>query len=104
MSTLKRLMPVNRHLTIIPHKKKKDTQESVVLLPEDYTEVESQYVAATVVDVASDCNADIKQLKFDRAKSNEVVIDRSMIQEVEIHGKVHYLVLENYVMGIIRDA
>ena len=103
MTRLKKFKPVNRHLWIVPHKSKKKQRESSVLLPEDYEE-ESGYLVATVLDVASDCSSEFRQMKFNRVENSEVVVQRSMIQEVEVGDKIHYLILENYVLGIITNV
>ena len=53
MNTLgaRRLKPVNRHLVIVPHVQKNETN-SGVLLPEDFTQEEDRYISASVVDIA----------------------------------------------------
>ena len=102
MSKLSRFKPVNRHLLIVPHVQ--DNQHSSgVLLPEDYTPDESEYIEATVVDVADDCNKQFNHLKFGRIETEKtVVVDRSMIREVKMSNRSHYLILENYVIGFYK--
>ena len=34
--------------------------------------------------------------------NNRIVVDRSMIQEVKLKEKTHFMILENYVVGIYR--
>jgi len=102
MSEVTRLKPANRYIKIVPHLKE-ETTENGVILPEDYKQEEKRYVKATVVDVSSDCGADFRKLRYGGGnESAEIVVDRSMIEEVDIDGKVHYMILENYVIGIFR--
>ena len=101
MTDIKRLKPVNRHISIVPHFKEEKT-DSGVILPDDFKQEESRFIKATVIDIASDCKRDFHDLKYGVVGPKEVVIDRSMIEEVEIAGKVHHMILENYVVGIYR--
>ena len=100
-----RLVPVNRHVLIVPHttKKEKNKSQSGVLLPDDYKPKESRYVTATVLDVSDDCNAALKTLNRASLQSErDVIIERSMIGEVSHRDKSYYLILENYVVGMLR--
>jgi|TARA_X000001388_G_scaffold74360_4_gene67279 co-chaperonin GroES (HSP10) len=103
MSTIgaQRLKPVNRHLVIVPHVQKNETN-SGVLLPDDFSQEEDRYISASVVDIASDCSSDFQRLRRISHENNIVVVDRGMIEEVKLNNKTHYIVLENYVIGILR--
>jgi co-chaperonin GroES (HSP10) len=92
------LYPRNRHLSILPEyiERQNKQRDSTILLPEDYSKVESRYCAASVVNVSSDCNLDV--LAGDR-----ILVDRSMIEEVEYDGETNYLILANYVIAEIGD-
>ena len=93
------LKPVNRHMTIIPlYQSKKQTQ---VLLPEDFEEKE-RYIQARVLEVAPDCASCFKKMKHETVDPT-IVVERAMMQEVELKDKKHYLILENYVLGILKD-
>lgn len=101
MAEITRLKPVNRHLLIIPHVKKNETS-SGVLLPEDFKHEEDSYVEATVIDIAEDCDKQFRHLKYGNIDNNKIVIDRTMIQEVKVKDSTHYMILENYVVGVYR--
>ena len=103
MINLKKLVPVNRHLVVVPHNKKKETK-SGVLLPDDYTVEEGRYITATVVDVAKDCSEHFKKLKYDHPNESIVCVEKSMIQEVDTENTRHFIVLENYIVGIVSDV
>ena len=97
------LSPANRHIQIVPHFAEKKEDNSGVLLPEDYQPEEDRYILATLVAVAPDCSNQLLSLKRSRERS-EVLVDRAMIEKIECKGKVFYIVLENYVVGVFAGA
>ena len=97
------LKPVNRHLTIVPHIKKNETQAGV-LLPDDFKQEEDRYITATVLDVATDCAPAFQKMRGHSTDSRVVVVERSMVEEIEVADKSYFTVLENYVVGILRGA
>ena len=101
VSRIEMLKPVNRHLLIIPHVEKNQTN-SGVLLPDDYNPDQDRYVEATVIDIAADCDKQFRHLKYETIDNNRVVVDRTMIQEVKLKEKTHFMILENYVVGVYR--
>ena len=101
VSKVEILKPVNRHLLIVPHAQKNETSTGV-LLPDDYNPEQDQYIEATVIDIANDCNEQFRHLRYGNIDYNKVVIDRTMIQEVKLKDKTHYMILENYVVGVYR--
>lgn len=101
---MERLKPVNRHMLIVPHVKKNETSSGVVL-PDDYKPEQEMYIEATVIDIADDCSKHFNPLRYGTiGEEKRIVVDRSMVQEVTVKDKTHYLVLENYVVGIYRRA
>lgn len=96
---IKSLRPLNRYLTIVPHIKEKE--ETGVLLPDNFKSDEPGFIKATVIDVAPDCKEELKKVKYNNSVM-EIVVQRSMIEEVEVSGRKHHFVLENYVMGVYR--
>ena len=71
-------------------------------MPDDYNPEENQYIEATVIDIAADCDKQFRHLRYGAIDSTKVVVDRSMIQEVKLKDKTHYMILENYVVGVYR--
>jgi len=102
-SKIERLKPANRHLLIVPHVQKNETNTGV-LLPDDYKPEEARYIEASVVDVADDCDKQFKHLRLGNIENNRIVIDRTMVEEVKLKDKTHFLILENYVVGVYRRA
>ena len=101
MSRIETLKPVNRHILIVPHVHKNETN-SGVLLPDNYRPDEDRYIEATVIDIASDCDSQFRHLRYENIDSNRIVVDRTMIQEIALKDKTHYMILENYVVGVYR--
>jgi co-chaperonin GroES (HSP10) len=102
-SRVARFKPANRHLLILPCTKKNETATGV-LLPENYKPEENRYIEARVIDIASDCNSQFKHFKYERISDDKkIIVDRAMIQEVNLQDKTHYLILENYVVGLYKD-
>ncbi len=97
----KKIKPVNRHIAIVPHFVNQEENKSNVLLPEGFEAPKDKYVLATVLDVASDCGTTIRGLS--RRLDKTIIVDRAMIEEIEVNDKKHYVVLENYVVGVLRD-
>jgi len=103
---LERMRPVNRHLLIIPHTKKKEQTRGGVLLPDGFDDTPGRYSVVTVVDAASDCSKDFKRFSLERYTETidrKAVVETSMIEEIEVNDKKHHLILENYVVGIIES-
>ena len=90
------MKPLNRHLLISPIEAKREKEESVVILPTDYEKPVSPYVVAEVLDFASDCQKD-------HTVGSIVVLERRMLNTLEIDGKTYYLVLENYLFGRLDE-
>lgn len=86
--------PFNRHVLIKLIEKEEEEEESLVVLPTDYKKPETPYMAAEVLDWAENCSIDF-------AVGDEVVLEKRMLQKIEIDDKIHYLVLENYIYGRI---
>jgi co-chaperonin GroES (HSP10) len=101
VSRIEMLKPVNRHLLIVPHVQKNETS-SGVLLPEDFKPEENRYIEASVIDIADDCDKQFRHLRYTSIDNNKIVIDRTMIEEVNIKDKTHFMILENYVVGVYR--
>ena len=103
VSKIEILKPVNRHLLIVPHTVKNETNTGV-LLPDDYSPEQNTYIEATVVDIADDCDKQFRHLKYENLDNNKIVVDRTMIQEIVLKDRTHYMILENYVVGVYRRA
>jgi len=92
------LHPRNRYLSVMPVEKQEESEQerAGILLPDGYQKKESPVVEVRVKDVAPSCS--IRVTKGDR-----ILIERSMLQEVEVEGSSFYLILENYVYGVLNN-
>ncbi len=90
------LEPRNRHLLVVPQDEQSDAEEPrAVLVPENYRKPQSPYVAVAVLAVAPD----VSQLLM---AGDVLMVERSMLKEVSFQGSTFYLVLENYILGLIE--
>ena len=89
--------PVNRHLLVEEIGKAKETEHNI-LLPDDYKPQQSQYVTVRVVEMANDVS--LSHIVV----GSVIVVERSMIKEIECMQKSLSLILENYVLGRVWDG
>jgi len=89
--------PINRHLLLEEVTTETPAEESLVLVPDDYSVKKSPHGLYKVIKVSPDCE------KFGEQYTNcKVVVEESMVQEIAIGDHHYYLVLENYVYGIFE--
>ena len=88
--------PFNRHILIDIIEEEEEEKKHSFLLPEDYKKQKSPYVLCKVINFANDCKIDI-------TADINIVVQRSMIEQIEIVDKTYYLVLENYVYGSVKN-
>ena len=89
--------PLNRHTLLHPIEKVEKENKSTILVPNDYIQVKSPYETYVVADIARDC-----EKVNDDDIGQQVVVNNSMVEEIKVHGETYYLLLENYVYGVIR--
>ena len=88
--------PVNRHLLIEKIKKEQEKEDSLFLVTEEYKMAKkSLHEVYNVIDASEDCE------KVLDCKNKEVVVDETMVKEIVLSNKTYYLVLENYVFGVL---
>ena len=98
------LNPRNRHLNveIIDQGEEEspffspDDCKPKILLPDDYMPIKEEYALVRLIDWAPDCNG----IYLD---DDILVVKQNMIEEIKAGGEIFYLVLENYVMGILDE-
>ena len=100
-SNLTAFRPVNRHISIVPHFKSSEAESSGVLLPEDFKPQEDEFVVATVLAISQDCSSAFQKMRAYPGEVHKIVVDSSMIKKIEVKEKSHYIILENYVLGIL---
>lgn len=95
------LYPRNRHLLIeVQEEKQNENNDTRLLLPDDYVPTQNQFVAAKVLRSSPRTKGSEDWI----AKEGEVVIvNRSMIEEIDVKGDKFTTILENYVVGVVAD-
>ena len=91
-----KLYPRNRHLVVEPIENEEEEEKTTVLLPEGYGKPKPPFVQARVREVSPDCASNF-------SKGDSIVLERSMLQEVTVEDAEFYLVLENYVYGVLSN-
>lgn len=87
--------PVNRHILIEPPKAPTIPEQSLIVLPDDYSAPAERFIRVTAIEASTD-------VAFDVAPGCGLVVDSSMIEEISI-GRTNYsVILENYVLGIVE--
>jgi co-chaperonin GroES (HSP10) len=86
--------PTNRYLLVNPIEEEKEESNSIIVLPDDYRKQESPHVACSVLAIASDSKLVDSIRQYDT-----VIVERRMLQKIEMNGTEIYLILDNYVMG-----
>ena len=89
------LSPRNRHLLVVPQDAEEQEEERAVLLPENYRKPQSPYATVSVLAVAPDVSQHL-------LAGDALIVERSMLKEVPFEGETFYLVLENYILGIVE--
>ena len=92
--------PVNRYIQIsLP--KPKSKPESSLVLPDDYKPTEERHITVKVVAYVADVRFK-EQLVMCGGCGTSVIVDKSMIEEITINNSKINVVLDNYVVGIIK--
>lgn len=86
------MKPFNRHILIKPIEKEEQKEQSLIVLPTDYKKPESPHQLAEVLKLSDDCSIELYV-------GDKIVFEKRMLNKIQIHDKVYYLVLENYVYG-----
>ena len=89
--------PTNRHILVSIEEQKKEEQQSLIMLPDDYKKPEDPYLVCTIDAISSD-----SKLFSTLQKGQRIVIERRMLQKVDIDGISFYLVLDNYILGSVK--
>ena len=93
------LSPVNRYILIEPIQAETEEEEQpTVLLPKGYKMATAEpHTSAKVIKVSEDC-----QPRFRSLRGLTIIVDSSMIQEINFNNSTFYLILENYVLGALE--
>tara|TARA_Y100000592_G_C5421036_1_gene293210 strand:- start:454 stop:735 length:282 start_codon:yes stop_codon:yes gene_type:complete len=89
--------PLNRYIEIEVQPDRQPQTESGILLPSDFKIEESRHACVKVKSWDS-------EVRFANSLSNDswLIVDKSMIEEVNVRGNTLNLVLDNYVLGLFK--
>tara|TARA_Y100000593_G_C4177156_1_gene270094 strand:+ start:254 stop:535 length:282 start_codon:yes stop_codon:yes gene_type:complete len=90
------LVPHNRHILVSVCEHTQEEENNLIVLPSDYEKPKSPYVVCDVLDVADDCETNIKQMQ-------RVIAERRMLHTIEVEEQEFHLILENYIYGRINE-
>jgi len=93
---MNKLIPHNRHILIEIIEEEEENNDKPFILPDDYKKPKSPYALCKVLDFCCECKLDI-------TTQCTIVVQRSMIETIEILDQTYYLVLENYVYGSVEN-
>ena len=85
--------PTNRYLLIEKVEEKKEESKSTILVPDDYKVKTSPHGWYNVLSVANDCSIDVR--------GHTILVNESMVEEISIDNSKYYLILENYIYGML---
>ena len=86
----------NRYINIELVEDEIKEDNSLIVLPSDYKKPERPYALGRVIGWAPD-------VKLSLQKDETIVFEKRMLNKIEVFGKMHYLILENYVYGGLVD-
>ena len=89
------LTPVNNYLTV--RTVEDNTEDSGILLPQDYRAVESPFA---VVEVVS-CSAENGTVW---GTGLQIVVEAHMLRDIQHNGETFTVIKENYVIGILSET
>jgi len=88
--------PVNRYIHVSMPEEEPHQLESGIVLPDDFKPAVEQHTVVTIKGWAEDVK--FKQLLW---VDHQLIVDRTMVEEVTLGNEKVQVVLENYVIGIL---
>ena len=88
--------PVNRYIHINVANEKPAERSSGIVLPDDYAPAKNSHLTTTVVAWSPDVRF-AEQL----TENCEIIVDRSMVEEITTPKGKFNVILDNYVIGIV---
>ena len=90
------LTPVNNYLTVRTVEDT-DTEDSGILLPQDYRAVESPFAVVEVVNCSGE-NGTVWSAGL------QIVVEAQMLRDIQHNGETFTVIKENHVIGILTDS
>jgi len=93
-------IPVNNYL-YVKTIEASETEESGILLPQDYRAVESPFA---VVEVISPYIREDEQCAYGWPPGLQLVVEAHMLRDIQHNGQTFTVIKENHVIGILSDS
>ena len=90
------LSPVNNYL-VVRTIEETDTEDSGILLPQDYRVVESPFAVVEVVNCSGE-NGTVWSAGL------QLVVEAHMLRDIQHNGETFTVIKENHVIGILSDS
>jgi len=88
--------PVNRYVLVELLQKEQTETNSGIVLPDSFKPTEERHATVTVLDWADDVR--FKNMLF---MDSKIIIDKSMLEEINVDGSKYNVILDNYIIGIL---
>ena len=88
--------PVNRYVLVELLQKEQTETNSGIVLTDSFKPTEERYVVVVVLDWADDVR--FKNILF---MDSKIIIDKSMLEEINVDGSKYNVILDNYIIGIL---
>ena len=90
--------PLNRYIEIELEPTQPPKTESGILLPSDFKVQEARHACVKVVSWDS-------EVRFAQSlnENSWLIVDKSMVEDVNVNGKTLNLILDNYVLGLFTE-
>lgn len=89
-------VPFNRFIQVMPLEDETIEETPVIIMPDDFKRPESPYLVCEVIERAED-------VALKMQPGCKIIIERRMLNEINVNGNTIYVVLENYVYGRIEQ-
>ena len=87
--------PVNRYVLVETQQKQAETASGIVL-PESFKPAEERHAIVSVIDWADDV-----RFKNMLLVDSKIIIDKSMLEEINVDGSKYNVILDNYIIGLL---
>lgn len=91
------LKPVNRYVWVSVSTLEENTTESGIVLPDDFKPTQEKFCTAKVLSSADDT-------RFLLQAGATVIVDKSMVEEINVNNQLFTVVQDNYILGILSEG
>tara|TARA_R110002020_G_scaffold336740_1_gene552173 strand:- start:385 stop:678 length:294 start_codon:yes stop_codon:yes gene_type:complete len=94
--------PVNRYILVESPQEKQAETNSGIVLPDSFKPTEARHAVVTALDWAEDVRFKNKLAACSAlGEKPTLVIDKSMLEEINVDGSRYNVILDNYIIGLL---